>query len=162
MYGRKSGGFKNIGPFKNSLIALLLTAALLGCQQTTPTESSNNPTKPLIQAVGPIAQLQLEWADSPQKQQIGLMNRAQLPENSGMVFVFQQVKAHCFWMKNTLIPLDIGFIDAQGRLVQIESMQAQTTDAHCPKQDVAYALEVNQGWFKQHQVKVGTQILKIQ
>ena len=162
MFGRKSGGFKNIGPFKNSLIALLLTAALLGCQQTTPTESSNNPTKPLIQAVGPIAQLQLEWADSPQKQQIGLMNRAQLPENSGMVFVFQQVKAHCFWMKNTLIPLDIGFIDAQGRLVQIESMQAQTTDAHCPKQDVAYALEVNQGWFKQHQVKVGTQILKIQ
>ena len=161
MYGRKSGCFKNMGPFNNYLSALLLTATLLGCQQTTSPESSDKPTNPAIQAVGPIAQLQLEWADSPQKQQIGLMNRAQLPENSGMVFVFEQVKAHCFWMKNTLIPLDIGFIDAQGRLVQIESMQAQTTDVHCPKQDVAYALEVNQGWFAQHQVKPGTQMLKI-
>ena len=52
-------------------------------------------------------------------------------------------------------------MDAQGRLVQIESMQAQTTDMHCPNQAIAYALEVNQGWFAQHQVTVGTQILNI-
>ena len=89
------------------------------------------------------------------------MGRTSLPENAGMMFVFETPKTYCFWMKNTLMPLDIGFIDAQGLLVQIESMQAQTTDMHCPNQAIAYALEVNQGWFDKHQITVGTQILNI-
>lgn len=153
---RRIGAWQNIW---SSLLTLLLASVLIGCQQTAPATAVNDP--PEIKPLAPIAQLQLEWADTPQERQIGLMNRISLPENSGMVFVFEQAQPHCFWMKNTLMPLDIGFIDAQGLLVQIESMQAQTTDMHCPNQAIAYALEVNQGWFDKHQITVGAQILNI-
>ncbi|MBS1174713.1 MAG: hypothetical protein H6R05_844 [Burkholderiaceae bacterium] len=149
---------KRVGKLKNDWLALLLPLFLFGCQQTTPPTSTE---KQAIQTLAPIAQLHLEWADTAQERQMGLMNRTSLPENAGMVFVFEQTQPHCFWMKNTLIPLDIGFIDAQGRLVQIESMQAQTTDVHCPNQAIKYALETNQGWFDKHQITVGTQILNI-
>ena len=163
MYGRKlhRGHIKNkdgIQVWASLLFASFLSFFVLGCQQTTPPASVVNQT---LEVLAPIASLQLEWADTPEERQIGLMNRASLPENSGMVFVFEQNQPHCFWMKNTLMPLDIGFIDAQGRLVQIESMQAQSTDVHCANQPIQYALEVNQGWFHRHSIVLDTPILKI-
>ena len=164
MYGYKllhRGYIKNkdgVQVWSSLLFTSFLSFFTFGCQQTsspTPVENQH------LEVLTPIASLQLEWADTPEERQIGLMNRTSLPENSGMVFVFEQNQPHCFWMKNTLMPLDIGFIDAQGLLVQIESMQAQTTDMHCPNQAIAYALEVNQGWFDKHQITVGAQILNI-
>ena len=88
------------------------------------------------------------------------MGRSHLPENSGMMFVFEEPKTYCFWMKNTLIPLSVGFIDAQGRLVQIAHMQPKSLQHHCAKQPVLYALEVNQGWFERNDVKLQTKVLQ--
>lgn len=130
---------------------LLVTSLLVGCQI-----APSNAPKPLA----PLDQLRLEWADVYQEREKGLMERSNLPENSGMMFVFEEPKTYCFWMKNTLIPLSIGFIDAQGRLVQIAHMQPKSLQHHCAKQPVLYALEVNQGWFERNNVKLQTKVLQ--
>lgn len=132
-------------------VFLLATSLLAGCQIAPP-----NAPKPLA----PLDQLRLEWADVYQEREKGLMRRSHLPENSGMMFVFEEPKTYCFWMKNTLIPLSVGFIDAQGRLVQIAHMQPKSLQHHCAKQPVLYALEVNQGWFERNDVKLQTKVLQ--
>lgn len=132
-------------------VFLLATSLLAGCQIAPP-----NAPKPLA----PLDQLRLEWADVYQEREKGLMGRSHLPENSGMMFVFEEPKTYCFWMKNTLIPLSVGFIDAQGRLVQIAHMQPKSLQHHCAKQPVLYALEVNQGWFERNDVKLQTKVLQ--
>ena len=78
--------------------------------------------------------------------------------NEGMVFVFEAPAGVCMWMKNTLLPLSVAFIDGDGKIVNIEDMQAQTLDSHCAKRQVRYALEMNLGWFKQKNIKPGTTI----
>ena len=129
----------------------LMGFSLLGCQLTP---------SPQLKPMGELTKLQLEWADTPQERMRGLMERSHLPENAGMMFMFESAKPQCFWMKNTLIPLSVGFINPQGKLVQIEDMQPQTLDHHCTKEPVLYALEVNQGWFERHQVKLQSQVLQ--
>lgn len=78
--------------------------------------------------------------------------------NEGMVFVFDRDAPVCMWMKDTFIPLSVAFIDADSRIVNIEEMEPQKLDAHCAKKPVAYALEMNKGWFKQKNIKPGMQI----
>lgn len=99
--------------------------------------------------------IQAEVAATPQSREIGLMNRPSLPTQAGMLFVFEQAQAHCFWMKNTLIPLSIAFLDEAGIIVNIEDMQPQTENNHCAAKPVHYALEMNQGWFKARGAKPG-------
>ena len=132
-------------------ITLLSTLALSGCQLAPPDAP---------QMLAPLDQLRLEWADDYQERQQGLMERTRLAENAGMMFVFESPKTYCFWMKNTLIPLSVGFIDAQGKLVQINHMQPKSLQHHCAKQPVLYALEVNQGWFERNNLKVQTKVVK--
>jgi uncharacterized membrane protein (UPF0127 family) len=96
-------------------------------------------------------------ANDPQRQQ-GLMYRDKMAPNAGMVFVFDQPNQQCMWMKNTLIPLSVAFVDADGAIVNIEDMQPQTHNSHCSKGQVLYALEMNLGWFKQRNIKAGTKI----
>jgi len=81
------------------------------------------------------------------------MMRSHMNANEGMVFDFGADATVCMWMKNTLIPLSVAFIDSTGKIVNIEEMQAQTTDSHCATKRVRYALEMNQGWFKQKTLK---------
>ena len=96
-------------------------------------------------------------AADPERQQ-GLMFRESMDKNAGMVFVFDQPATQCMWMKNTLLPLSVAFIDAQGKIVNIEDMQPQTLDTHCSDKAVKYALEMNLGWFKQKNIKAGSKI----
>lgn len=96
-----------------------------------------------------------EVAATPEQQHTGLMNRRSLPTNGGMVFVFPQTQPVCMWMKNTLIPLSVAFIAADGRIVNLADMQAESEDVHCAQQDVRYALEAPLHWFAQHGVKAG-------
>lgn len=65
-----------------------------------------------------------------------------------MLFVFQQDQGGAFWMKNTLIPLSIAFIAADGSIVDIQDMQPLSEDLHRPSRPYRYALEVNQGFFR--------------
>lgn len=118
---------------------------------------STQTPKPTL--IFPKGQVHIEIADTPAKRQLGLMHRTELGENSGMLFIFETKQTHCFWMKNTLIPLTIGFIDAQGILIQTQDMQPQSTETHCAKVPVQYALEMNQGWFEHNHLPIQTQIL---
>ena len=88
----------------------------------------------------------------------GLMYRTQLAPNEGMLFVFNENAVHCFWMKNTLIPLSIAFIRADGTVTDIDEMQAETENNHCPRNNGVYALEMSKGWFAAKGIKPGMQI----
>jgi hypothetical protein len=99
--------------------------------------------------------IQTEVASTPASQQLGLMFRKSMPNDAGMLFVFDQKAGHCFWMRNTELPLAIAFIDDDGKIVNIDEMKPQTDDNHCPSRAVRYALEMNTGWFSQHQIAAG-------
>jgi uncharacterized protein len=101
------------------------------------------------------AVLQVEVVDTPQTRSVGLMHRASLADDRGMLFVFPYSDLHCFWMKNTHIPLDIAFIDTLWRIIDIQAMQPHSEDLICPPGRVLYALEVNQGWFAARGIESG-------
>ena len=113
---------------------------------------------PSIELKTGIYRIQAELADTPKSREVGLMNRTGMPMNSGMLFVFEQKAGHCFWMNNTKIPLSIAFIADDGKIVNIEEMQAETTNNHCPKAAVRYALEMNKQWFSDRVIIPGSVI----
>jgi uncharacterized protein len=96
-------------------------------------------------------------ANDPDREQ-GLMYRTQLAPNEGMLFVFGENAVHCFWMKNTLIPLSIAFMRADGTITDIDEMQAETTNNHCPRNNGVYALEMSKGWFAAKGIKPGMHV----
>ena len=102
--------------------------------------------------------IQAEVADNQSLRMTGLMNRKTMPQHAGMLFVFEQAAQHCFWMKNTFLPLSIAFIDDTGKIVNIADMEPQTETSHCAAKPVHYALEMNQGWFKTKNIGAGTVI----
>ena len=89
----------------------------------------------------------VETADTPEERSVGLMHRESLPEDQGMLFIFEQEGQHSFYMRNTLIPLSIAFIEGEGAIVEIEDMEPLTDDLHSGPEPYLYAIEVNQGWF---------------
>jgi len=110
---------------------------------------------PTIELKTGIYRIQAELADTPKSREVGLMNRTSMPTNSGMLFVFEQKAGHCFWMNNTKIPLSIAFIADDGKIVNIDEMQAETTNNHCPIAPVRYALEMNRQWFSERVIVPG-------
>jgi uncharacterized protein len=102
--------------------------------------------------------IQAEVAVSPQERAIGLMHRKSMPANSGMLFVFEEANPQCFWMKNTLLPLSIAFIDDAGQVVNIADMKPMDETSHCSNKPVRFALEMNQGWFAKRGIKAGSKI----
>lgn len=88
----------------------------------------------------------------------GLMNRQSLGANEGMIFVFPVTATHCFWMKNTPLPLSIAFLDEQGRIVGIDEMVPHSEKNHCPPQPARFALEMKAGWFAAKGLKPGAVI----
>lgn len=102
--------------------------------------------------------IQAELVANDKDRQQGLMFREKMGPNEGMVFVFDAPASVCMWMKNTFLQLSVAFIDESGKIVNIEDMKPQTTESHCAKKPVRYALEMNQGWFKQKNIKPGTSI----
>lgn len=99
--------------------------------------------------------IRAEVAVSDDERARGLMFREKMGTNEGMVFRFPEPRKVCMWMKNTLLPLSVAFLDENGRIINIEEMQPQTLEAHCGSKPARYALEMNQGWFKQRNVKPG-------
>ena len=138
--------------FIRNVIALFV---LIGSSGALPQVNIGLPT---IELKTGIYRIQAELADTPKSREVGLMNRTSMPTNSGMLFVFEQKAGHCFWMNNTKIPLSIAFIADDGKIVNIEEMQAETTNNHCPKAAVRYALEMNKLWFSERVIVPGTVI----
>lgn len=113
---------------------------------------------PVVQLNAGMYLIKAEVAANEADREQGLMYRRQLAPNAGMLFVFDDVAGHCFWMKNTKIPLSIAFIADDGTVTDIDEMQAETENNHCPTRAVRYALEMNRGWFTQHGVQRGSRI----
>ena len=102
--------------------------------------------------------IRAEVADSMGTRMEGLMHRKSMPQGSGMVFVFEENAPHCMWMKNTLIPLSVAFIDESGAIINIADMQPHSEQSHCAARPARYALEMNKGWFAQRGIKPGARL----
>jgi uncharacterized membrane protein (UPF0127 family) len=133
-------------------------AGLLALTSSLSLAQNINTSLPIIELKAGIYRIQAEVANTPQARQVGLMNRASMPTDSGMLFIFDQKATHCFWMSNTKIPLAIAFLADDGKVVNIEEMQAETLNNHCPKAPVRYALEMNRQWFSQRAISPGSAI----
>ena len=102
--------------------------------------------------------IRVEVANTEDSRRTGLMFRHALGENQGMLFVYETEGRHAMWMKNTLIPLSVAFIDRSGRIINIEDMQPQTENAHGARASAAFSLETSQGWFKKRGIKAGDRV----
>ena len=124
----------------------LLMAAVVGAQ-TPPAELS----------IG-MYRISAEVAASYDSRARGLMGRETMPANAGMVFVYEQKATHCMWMRNTLIPLSVAFLDDDGAIINIAQMTPQSDDSHCATRPARYALEMNAGWFSDKGFGAGDRI----
>ncbi len=101
-------------------------------------------------------ELQVEVAASHEERLLGLMHRKILPKNKGMLFIYPSERIIKLWMKNTLIPLSVAFLNKDKKIINIEKMEPnQTTTIYKSKDLALYAVEVNQGWFEKNKVSVG-------
>jgi len=132
------------------LIALSLAAAPAFAQQPQ--------QLPVVQLNAGMHLIHTEVAADYGSRMTGLMYRATMPSNAGMLFIFDDAQAQCMWMKNTLLPLSVAFIDDKGTIINVEDMAPQTEDSHCAKRPSRYALEMNRGWFAARGIKPGTRI----
>ncbi len=133
------------------LLWFVIALASMGCQA----QSQNLPRITLNAGIHNIS---AEVAQSPQERATGLMFRQSMPSNQGMLFVFERAEQQCFWMKNTLIPLDIAFVADDGTIVNIEHMKPQSLDNHCSSKPVRMVLEMNDGWFAKKGVSPGSKL----
>jgi len=113
---------------------------------------------PAVRLTAGFHLINAEVAQTPEQRAIGLMHRPSMPANDGMLFVFERPGQQCFWMKNTLLPLSIAFLDDDGVIVNIEEMKPQSLDSHCSARPVRFALEMNRGWFDKRAIKPGAKI----
>jgi uncharacterized membrane protein (UPF0127 family) len=113
---------------------------------------------PTIQLKAGMHLIRAEVAADNATRMQGLMHRQSLGANAGMLFIFDEAQIHCMWMKNTLIPLSVAFIDASGTIINIADMQPHSEQSHCASTPAVFALEMTKGWFAQRGVKPGTKV----
>ena len=113
---------------------------------------------PIVQLNAGMHLIRAEVAADYASRMTGLMHRSSMPSNVGMLFIFDDDQRQCMWMKNTLIPLSVAFIDEKGTVINIEDMAPQTEDSHCASRPSRYALEMNRGWFAARGIKPGSRL----
>src|SRR6185369_4594652 len=120
--------------------------------------SQAQPQLPTVQLTAGMHVVRAELANDFTSRMQGLMFRESLGPNAGMLFVFDEISTHCMWMKNTLIPLSVAFIDAGGAIVSISDMQPHSEQSHCAARPALFALEMTKGWFAQRGIKPGAKL----
>jgi uncharacterized membrane protein (UPF0127 family) len=131
-------------------------AALLACGDSAAGDAQPPlPTVPLQVAAHAV---EAEVADDRAERSAGLMFRAEMAPEHGMLFVYPDERPRSFWMKNTPLPLSIAYLSATGRVVSILDMEPLSTQPVLSGYGAQYALEMNQGWFAQKGVKVGDKV----
>lgn len=137
---------------------LLLAFAVYQCspQGNDSHSQQAQPTTALPKITVGTKTLHVEIVQNDEERMRGLMHREHLPENHGMLFVFEEAQMQAFWMRNTFIPLDIAFIDASNRILDIQHMTPlDETKSYQSPAPVPYVLEVNAGWFENNGIKIG-------
>lgn len=134
------------------MIRRTLAAAALALSSALPVAAAELPTVTLT--IG-THKLVAEVVTTVEQRATGLMNRFSLKPDHGMLFVFGRPAPQGFWMKNTYIPLSIAFLDADGRILNIEDMRPQSEETHWSKGPALYALEMKKGWFAERGIGPG-------
>lgn len=105
--------------------------------------------------------ISVEIADTQEKSSRGLMYRTELPEGTGMLFIFPDSQVRGFWMKNTFVPLAIGYFNSKKELIDVHEMVPALSEmqkdhpTYVSKGPAQYALEVPTGWFSKHKIQLG-------
>lgn len=113
---------------------------------------------PQMELTAGFHRIEAEVAADQGSRMRGLMHRNGMPTNHGMLFVFPRADRHCMWMRNTLLPLSVAFLDERGRILNIENMKPQTETNHCAAEPARFALEMNHGWFSGKGIKPGQRV----
>ena len=136
---------------RSAVAALVLAASAATLAQDAPQ------SLPKIRLNAGIHNIDAQLAQTPQQREIGLMFRASMPANEGMLFTFERASRQCFWMKNTLIPLDMIFITRELVVAGVvENATPETDTLRSVGVASSYVLEVNGGWAAKHGVRAGT------
>jgi len=173
--GFLKGLFYNRLMLKSSLLLVCISLSTLAFSDTA--QLRDNPVRNTH--LLPVQQLQMvefervmlqvgehlldtEIAETPAQKAQGLMWRETLGQDSAMLFILDDSQQQCFWMRNTLIPLTLAYIDRNGRIVEFFDMQPLSDETHCATQPAQFGLEVNQGWFAKKGIIPGDQIRLIE
>ncbi len=132
---------------------IALSMALLGLGANPASAAQNRGADALV-IIGSDT-VRVEIASTPAQREEGLKYRDQVPDGTGMLFVFQAESVQSFWMADTYVALDIAYIDAKFRIVDIQQMEPLTTDLHISARPAMFVLEVRRGWFEERGVRVG-------
>lgn len=148
---------------KKYFFSLLLGSLL--CISQVAQARDDIPPNPLCQQniknIKLVINQKLLWSKvscSENEKQTGLMNVKYLPENNGMLFIFDRTQILPFWMKNTLIDLSIAFVDANWTIVDIREMKSQDLNFVYSKKPAIFAIEANSHWFYKNNIQVGAKI----
>jgi uncharacterized membrane protein (UPF0127 family) len=150
--------------FAFSLVLLLTLLACKGDGQQDISPQMDQVSQDQSAAQGVVIKVagnpvRVQVSETLGERQRGLMFTESLPADQGMLFVFEREQILSFWMKNTPLPLSVAFIDRKGRIVEIRRMEPLDEDTlHTSRRPAMYALEMNAGWFQEHQVKVGDSV----
>ncbi|GAA0232293.1 DUF192 domain-containing protein [Haladaptatus pallidirubidus] len=135
-----------------------------GTSTTAMTDAKENVSAAFV-ADGERTNVTLEVANSPDERSQGLMHRESLPENHGMVFVFDKAQPQTFWMKNTVLPLDIIFIAADGTVINVEQADPQPNasdlelERYSSDSPAKYVVEMRQGFANREGIESGTEFV---
>ncbi len=148
--------------------AVLLLVLNCGAPGNPPAPDSPAPDT-IVEPAGETALLRIGGQEiavdvvrTPEERRLGLMYRTSLAPDSGMLFIFEQTEIRRFWMKNTLIPLSIAYIDTSNVVTDVlEMAPGDTITPYTSSRPALYAFEMNAGWFQTHGIKPGDTIFGI-
>ena len=147
---------------RTSLVALVLLNFILGCKENSQSikgEKIPQNKSELYDLNFSGVSLKVEVAALPEERELGLMFRNSLKENEGMLFVFKEGSGQRFWMKNTRIPLDIGYLSTSGVLLEVHKAKPyDLSGVPSRSHDIKFVLELNAGGYKKLGIKIGSRI----
>jgi uncharacterized protein len=150
-----SGGIGDDSNVTLRAFAAALIVVLVACSKSS---SAPDDVVSFTRDGGGATHLEVRVADSDDERAKGLMNVSELAEDAGMAFLWPEPTTSEFWMKNTLIPLSVAFVDEGGRIVTIRDMQPCTADP-CPMYGATdpyvLAIEANLGYYDEHGIAIG-------
>ena len=143
------------------LIAFLLLGLELGSTERT-AEANSAPSDirfPVRTISIGTKTMSVEIASTANQRKRGLMYRPHMDQDKGMIFLMPKIGAVSFWMKDTLIPLSLAYLNANGEIVEMENKKPfDTRITHTHSEEIAYVLEVNEDWFARNNIGIGTSI----
>ncbi|SFI80117.1 hypothetical protein SAMN04487775_10663 [Treponema bryantii] len=137
------------------ILSLLLLTPFLSCKtKKLPVQDVK-----IIRQDGTEFIVKAEMAIKAEDRNHGFMERKNIPDGTGMLFVFERDQILSFWMHNTPHPLSIAYIDSKGKIRDIFDMNPYSTDSILSTVSVRYALEVPQGWYKKNDITTGDTVV---